>query len=106
MSGHRVARQEYGFLATLVEVKTTLELPDDLLRELKLRAVQEDRRLKDVVEEALRRYLDRRPAPTTGDHRVSLPLVHCEPADPALEVTPERAAALLLAEETPRSPRP
>lgn len=91
-------------MGSLLGVKTTLELPDDLLREVKLRAVQEDRRMKDVVAEALRLYLDRRDAPTGVRHRVPLPLVDCEPADAALEVTPERAAALLLAQEAGAPP--
>ncbi len=38
-------------------LKTTLELPDDLMRRLKMRAVQSDRRLKDVVTELLERGL-------------------------------------------------
>lgn len=91
-------------MGSLLGVKTTLELPDDLLREVKLRAVQEDRRMKDVVAEALRLYLDRRDASAGVRHRVELPLVDCEAADPALEVTPERAAALLLAEEAAGAP--
>lgn len=93
-------------MGTLVNVKTTLELPDDLLREVKLRAVQEDRRMKDVVAEALRLYLDRREGAAGVRHRVELPLVLCEAADPADEVTPERAASLLLAEEAAGAPPP
>jgi plasmid stability protein len=38
-------------------VKTTLELPDELMRCLKMRAVQSDRPLKDVVTELLERGL-------------------------------------------------
>lgn len=34
-------------------MKTTLELPDDLMRALKLRAAATDRKLKDVVAEAI-----------------------------------------------------
>lgn len=48
-------------------VKTTLELPDELMRDIRVRAAQSDRRLKDVVEELLRRGLEAPPAPPTGD---------------------------------------
>lgn len=35
-------------------MKTTLELPDELMREVKIRAAMEGRKLKDVVAEALK----------------------------------------------------
>ena len=38
-------------------MKTTLDLPSDLLREVELRAVHEGRKLKDVVAEIIRRGL-------------------------------------------------
>ena len=38
-------------------MKTTLELPDDLLREVKIRAAQQNRRMKDVIADALRSAL-------------------------------------------------
>ncbi|MGH8216505.1 MAG: hypothetical protein ACREPZ_12550 [Rhodanobacteraceae bacterium] len=34
-------------------MKTTLELPDDLMRAVKLRAAATDRKLKDIVAEAI-----------------------------------------------------
>jgi plasmid stability protein len=39
-------------------MKTTLELPDDLMRQVKVRAASSDRKLKDTVEELIRRGLD------------------------------------------------
>lgn len=39
-------------------MKTTLELPDELMRHLKIRAAQSDRRLKDVVTELIERGLE------------------------------------------------
>ncbi|MBK8133662.1 MAG: hypothetical protein IPK48_13510 [Gammaproteobacteria bacterium] len=39
-------------------MKTTLELPDPLLRRVKVRAAQTDRRLKDVVAELIEKGLD------------------------------------------------
>ena len=38
-------------------MKTTLELPDELVQEMKLRAVRERRKLKDVAAEIFRRGL-------------------------------------------------
>jgi len=39
-------------------MKTTLELPDDLMRRIKIRAAATDRKLKDTVEELVRRGLE------------------------------------------------
>jgi plasmid stability protein len=38
-------------------MKTTMDLPEDLIREMKLRAVREGRKLREVAEEFLRRGL-------------------------------------------------
>lgn len=38
-------------------MKTTLELPDELMRAVKIRAVQRDQKLKDFVTDALRASL-------------------------------------------------
>lgn len=82
-------------------MKTTLELPDELLREIKIRAVNENRRIKDIVAEALRRGLDK--DPITADQprrRIRLPLVECaHPAHPDEEMTPDRIALLLAGED-------
>ena len=37
------------------EVKTTLDLPDDLIREVKIRAVHEHKKLKDAIAELIRK---------------------------------------------------
>ena len=39
-------------------MKTTLQLPDELVKEIKLRAVNEGKKLKDAVAELLRKGLD------------------------------------------------
>ncbi|TQE98897.1 MAG: hypothetical protein FKY71_11460 [Spiribacter salinus] len=39
-------------------MKTKLELPDDLMRKLRIRAAESDRRLKDVVTEVIERGLE------------------------------------------------
>lgn len=36
-------------------MKTTLDLPDDLMREVKIRAVHENKKLKDTIAELLRK---------------------------------------------------
>lgn len=36
-------------------MKTTLDLPDDLMREVKIRAVNEQKKLKDTIAELLRK---------------------------------------------------
>ena len=38
-------------------VKTTLELPEDLMREVRILAASENRRMKDIIAESLRRTL-------------------------------------------------
>jgi hypothetical protein len=78
-------------------VKTTIELPDDLVRAVKLRAVREDRKLKDMVAELLRRGLAADAAvAATRAHRVQLPLVRGgHPAPQGEELTPERVADIL-----------
>ncbi len=38
-------------------MKTSLDLPDDLVRDLRVAAATEGRRMKDIVEESLRRTL-------------------------------------------------
>lgn len=81
-------------------MKTTLDLPEELVREVKIRAVQENRRLKDTVADLLRRGLAQERRPATVLRRVKLPLVECaHEARPGEEMTPERVADVLLEEE-------
>ena len=44
-------------------MKTTLELPDDLMRRIKLRAVHRNRRLKDEIAQLLEAGMAQAPAP-------------------------------------------
>jgi plasmid stability protein len=81
-------------------MKTTLELPDDLVRAIKIRAVKENRKLKDAIADLLRRGLSGPSSPRALRHRVKLPLVRCSrDARPDQEMTPERVARVLLDEE-------
>ena len=77
-------------------VKTTLELPDDLLKEIRLRAVHENRRIKDVVADALRRGLATTEPGAAIRHKVKLPLIDSHPAAPGDEMTPDRIAEILI----------
>ncbi len=82
-------------------MKTTVELPDELMRAVKIRAATEGRRLKDVMAELVGRGLAQGPssggaAPT----RIQVPLVHCaHRADPEAEMNPARVAEILSQEE-------
>ena len=82
-------------------MKTTLDLPDDLMREIKVRAAREDRKLKDLIAELLRKGMaEERAGATTVRHRVQLPIFQGgHPAKPDEEMTPERVAELLLDQE-------
>jgi len=79
-------------------MKTTLDLPDDLVRAVKIRAVEENQKLKDMVAELLRRGLAEE-SRVTPPSRVRFPIVECQRARPEEEMTPERLAAVLLEDE-------
>ena len=68
-------------------VKTTLDLPNDLVREVKLRAVNEEKKLKDVISELLRRGLGQGPTVPTADlgrrGQVGIPLFPSKKDAPA-----------------------
>jgi plasmid stability protein len=81
-------------------MKTTLDLPDDVVRAVKIRAVEENRKLKDMIADLLRRGLSQEPRVPVVRRRVKLPLVECaHEARPGEEMTPERVADMLLEEE-------
>lgn len=82
-------------------MKTTLDLPDDVVRAVKIRAVEENRKLKDMIADLLRRGLAQEPhSPPAVRNRVKLPLVECaHEARPGEEMTPDRVADVLLDEE-------
>jgi hypothetical protein len=86
-------------------MKITIDLPAELVRTVKIRAIEENRRVKDMVAELLRRGLAQGAAGRSArPSRVELPLVHtAQKARPDEEMTPERVAALLLEEETGRA---
>jgi len=82
-------------------MKMTLDLPDDLIRTIKIRAAKENRKLKDAIADLLRSGLSRKPVKQKiVRKRVRLPLVRCaHEARPGDEMSPERVAEILAAEE-------
>ena len=89
-------------------MKTTLDLPDALVMQVKLRAVREGRKLKDAVAELLRKGLAAAPddepqaeAPVIAkDKKTGLPTIMCrQAAAPGQEMTAQRVADILLAQE-------
>ena len=83
-------------------MKTTFDLPPDLVREVKLRAVHEGRKLKDVAEELLKRGLNSektsRTVPTATKGTIKLPLFPSPKTAPASRMT--TAELLALEQET------
>lgn len=83
-------------------MKTTYDLPPDLVREVKLRAVYEGRKLKDVAAELLRRGLadtgeSSEPKPSKPRLEIQangLPVIRCGKDAPASRMTPEELLAL------------
>lgn len=51
-------------------MKTTLELPDELMRKIKIRAASNDLKLRDAVEELIRKGLEA--LEMSGDPRMAL----------------------------------
>jgi plasmid stability protein len=90
-------------------MKTTLDLPDALVKQVKLRAVREGRKLKDAVADLLRKGLrvamntpsDGLEPLVTTDKKTGLPLIECKrAASSPEEITPERVAEILLDQES------
>ena len=82
-------------------MKTTLDLPDELMRAIKIRAAEENRKLKDLIADLLRHSLAQQPGvSSTARQRVRLPLVQCaHEAHQGEEMTPERVAEVLIEQE-------
>lgn len=84
-------------------MKTTLDLPDELMREMKLRAVIQGRTLRDLVAEFLRQGLGLSPTlstPTQSPSRMvsmgtdGLPVIRCRADAPAAHMRPQDLLAL------------
>ena len=90
-------------------MKTTLDLPEDLVREMKLRAVHEGRKLRDVATEIFRRGLAQQSLQTAAatqpgviQNRVKLPLIQCPSGTPKFNLTPEDIDRILSEQEMKR----
>ena len=88
-------------------MKTTIDLPPELLKQLKLRAVRDGRKLKDLAADLLRDGLKAKPKsaappqPVFRKHKkTGLPVIQgSRPAPPGQELTPDRVAEILNQQE-------
>lgn len=79
----------------LAPVKTTFDLPDELIQEVKLRAVTQRRTVKDLMTEILRQALgipSSAPAPKAAGGMVQtgesgIPVIRCHPRAPARKMS-------------------
>jgi plasmid stability protein len=55
-------------------MKTTLDLPDDLMREIRVMAARQDRKMKDIITESLRRDLRLEEPPARSSVRMVAPV--------------------------------
>lgn len=94
-----MVKQQNGYM------KTTVDLPNDLLRDVKLRAAREGRKLKDEMAALLRKGLAASQAPPVAglparsprigtDPRTGLPVIVCAADAPARRMTAEQLIAL------------
>lgn len=84
-------------------MKTTLNIPDDLMREVKMRAVQRNRKLQETIADLLRLGLACEQGERAPQRRVQLPLIHCLPARPGQELTPDRLAEIVMHQDAVES---
>lgn len=83
-------------------MKTTLDLPEPLVRAVKIRAVREGKKLKDLVAILLHQGMTapRAAARPVARRRNRLPVIRCaHAAKPGEEMTPGRVADLLLEQD-------
>jgi len=85
-------------------MKTTIDLPDDLIREVKLRAVLESRKLKDVIEEIFRRGLavDEPARSPQKRYRVPLPLITAPAGSRTFDLSGDRLLELEIEASRPK----
>lgn len=82
-------------------MKTTLDLPENLVREMKMKAAREGRKLREVAAEVVQRGLLGSSAnQVSKENRVLFPLVECQSANPDEELSPSRVAEILTDQET------
>jgi hypothetical protein len=98
-------------------MKMTFDLPEDLVKELKLRSVHEGRKLKDVAAAAIQRGLHPSSTPASEPLPTGImltedgfPVIRCKPDAPASRMTIKELLALeqqsLLEEDLQRAGLP
>lgn len=87
-------------------MKTTIDLPDELVRAIKIRAVEEDKSLKDLVAELLNGAMKPSLQPAKEPHYVTLPLIRVTRKVPYVpDPTPEELKQILLDQDVERALR-
>ena len=86
-------------------MRTTIDMPDTLMRAAKARAAEHGESLKDLVNRALARELGLQSVPKQKAGRVALPLI-ARDATPAILVTNDDIADVLEAEDVERYSAP
>ena len=88
-------------------MKTTLDLPEDLIRRLKIRAAHDGRKLKDVAAEVLRAGLDapnavpkRKPVQIVKDKKTGLPVIVGPKVPRTKALTADEIAQIMIDQET------
>lgn len=79
-----------------------MNIPDDLMRAVKIRAAEQNRKLQDLISELLRLGLESssNPQPKVLRKRVPLPSIDCaHEALPGKELTPEKLASVLIEDQ-------
>ena len=92
----------------LANMKTTIDLPEDLVHDLKLRALHDRRKLKDLAADLLRNALSTPSHPKTPpppvilkDKLTGLPVIQCpSPAPQNRRLTPNEVARILAEQES------
>lgn len=87
--------------------KTTLQLPDELMKRVKLRALREGKKLKDTVADLLKTGLAASapasrslPRPlTVKDRKTGLQVIRCPRRPSPAEISPEHTAQILIEQE-------
>jgi hypothetical protein len=83
-------------------MKMTIDLPRDLIQEVKSRAINDGQRWEDIIVELLRKGLDvpHAPPPSAPSPRVQidpqtgLPIIACDPGAPARGMSIEQLLAM------------
>jgi len=90
-------------------MKTTIDLPDDLVREVKIRAVINRRTVRDLVAELLRQGLGLASPAGPGDRHAStmvtigdggMPVIRCAPDAPAARMSVADLLAIEVQSQT------